>query len=127
MNIVQVYDKRGKLVDCDDGIVPDGCGVRVPIFLMDSMQRDVAANLQVVDAWGAEAGHRPGYVFNGPNKSTEARDAAYDDSVKRLNDAWRNPSVDTPPPVSVTESADYQGYKDQLSNAWKTTNWQNAK
>jgi hypothetical protein len=43
-NEAQVFDKRGRLMACDDGIVPDGCGVRTSFFLMDSVQRDVAAN-----------------------------------------------------------------------------------
>jgi hypothetical protein len=52
-NKAQVFDKRGKLVACDDGIVPDGCGVRTSIMLMDSVQRAIAEDLQVTDAYGA--------------------------------------------------------------------------
>jgi hypothetical protein len=136
-NQVKVYDKRGKLVDCDDGIVPDGCGVRTSFFLLDSLQRDVAANLQVTDAWGAPAGQRPGYVFDHRlTEAQEARDAAYDKCVKRLGDAWRktkknkrSPSTASPAVADRTlDTSDAAALRDQayedsvkrLADAWKT-------
>jgi hypothetical protein len=139
MKMVQVFDKRGELVACDNGIVPDGCGVRVPVMLMDSVQRAVAADadLQITDAWGAPAGQRPGYVFDRRlTEAQEARDAAYDDNVKRLGDAWRSPSATTTANVERRRDASErtldasdaaalrdQAYEDKvkrLADAWKT-------
>jgi hypothetical protein len=137
-NKVQVFNARGEVVACDDGIVPDGCGVRTSIMLLDSVQRAVAADadLQITDAFGAPAGQRPGYVFDHRlTEAQEARDAAYDASVKRLEDAWRSPSAATTTAVErraaserTLDASDAAAERDQeyenkvkrLQDAWKT-------
>jgi hypothetical protein len=113
-NEVQVFNKRGELVDCKDGIVPDGCGVRLTMFMMDSVQRAVAAeDLQITDAFGAPAGQRPGYVFDHRlTEAQEARDAAYDASVKRLEDAWRSPSATTTTTTTTATTANVERLRD---------------
>jgi hypothetical protein len=141
-NKAQVFNARGEVVACDDGIVPDGCGVRTSIMLLDSVQRAVAADadLQITDAFGAPAGQRPGYVFDHRlTEAQEARDAAYDASVKRLEDAWRSPSATTTTTTANVErlrdasertldASDAAALRDQayedkvkrLADAWKT-------
>lgn len=124
-NEIQVINKRGEIIASDgSSIVPDGCGVRVPLMLMDSVQRAVAEDLRITDAFGAEAGHRPGYVFASPTRLSEARDAAYNANLKLLEDAWRSPSTAARPAVADrtlgTRDAEYETHKAWLRDAWRT-------
>ena len=57
----KIINRRGELIDLDDNaIIPDGCGVRVPIMLQDAAPDAT----HLTDALGREAGHRPGHVFS---------------------------------------------------------------
>ena len=89
---IKYVNQKGELVFSEDGIVPDGCSVRVPLLLMDSFQRAIAVQSTplLIDAWGAPAGHRPGYVF-APTSTNDARVTAYANESKRLQNAWRSP------------------------------------
>jgi rRNA maturation endonuclease Nob1 len=93
---------RGKTISVDGDECPEGYGLKVPIMLMDSMQREIATHYgrpaQVVDAFGMPAGQKRGYCF--PNTSSgELRDAAIDardqadqayaELVNRDQNAWR--------------------------------------
>src|SRR3954453_9666879 len=88
----ECIDPNGQIIMSVDGIIPDGCRVRMPLHLMDSVQREVAAQspTQIRDAWGAPAGHRPGYVFSSAPPGPRVK--AFFNEGKRLQDAWRNPS-----------------------------------
>jgi hypothetical protein len=93
----------------DDGpeIIPDGGSVKVPMFLMDTAQRGIAAarvarrtpGTQVVtDALGGAARlHQPGARFLSGSAGRVVADAKNDPRsarsvwLKSLNDAWRRP------------------------------------
>jgi hypothetical protein len=92
---------RGKTISVDGDECPPGYGLKVPLMLMDPMQREVAQHyarpVHVVDAFGMSAGRKRGYCF--PNTSSgELRDAAIDardqadqayaDLVNRDQNAW---------------------------------------
>jgi hypothetical protein len=106
-------------------------GVRVPFFLMDELQQAVAAHAPirlVTDAFGAPAGHKPGYVFARRTTATEARDAAYLEQRERLGNAWRNPSAALgaagpagPEPTTHDSREDAYAARDAwLRDAWRT-------
>jgi len=127
----QAFDARSRR-NVDDaeafderGIVRDGYGLRVPLTLMDSTQRRVAADAKrrkVVerDPMGrvrstfeeeeeeedaarfgvndALALHKPGYRYN-TDAAAFAQQRAYAESVQRLCDAWKQ--TDASPPVGA--------------------------
>jgi hypothetical protein len=79
----------------DDRVVRDGESVRVPMYLMDGVQRAVSGrvaprNLLVTDALGAPAGFRPGYAFAyAADVAGDPRPAAFARRERVLCDAWR--------------------------------------
>lgn len=100
--------------DKDKKIVRDGEVVRVPLTLMDGVQRSVVA-ARLHDGMGREAGHRPGFVFaNGQND--EVSRAARATYVKLLGDAWRGA---TPAGSSRADDA-YADYVADLGDAWRS-------
>src|SRR4051794_6079419 len=125
---IEVVNERGEVVVVEDGIIPDKCRLRIPLFLTDAVQQGIAANarLPVRDAFGRPAGFRPGYVFGASTRSTGARDAAFAERARFLSDAWR---AETPgsnaPAASAVETRDdaplaYEAYRARLSGGWRT-------
>lgn len=98
----------------------DGKSVRVPLLLMDGVQRSVALSSR----FGA-ARYRFGHLFAPPSAATEARDAAYAAEGERVSSAWRG----TPPPAPVSPPARqltgderedaWTSQSEYLRNAWK--------
>jgi hypothetical protein len=105
--------KNDAYLDDDDEVVRDGESVRVPIFLMDEVQRTVAMDgLRLHDGMGGRVGHKSGYVFSG---NVRQRDAAYDEArreargaraqwLQQLRDSWkRTPGRDAGPEPDAAE------------------------
>ncbi|MGE0750814.1 MAG: hypothetical protein AB7K64_09530 [Variibacter sp.] len=115
--------------DLDErGVLRDGARVTVPMHLMDGMQRSPSRTARMTDAFGAAAGHRPGYVFaDGARTASEDARAGRD---QKLQDAWRGPRplrLSPTTPVRVTPAAPRAMTVDEareerdrrLSNAWR--------
>jgi hypothetical protein len=80
--------------DADDEIVHDGESVRVPVLLMDDVQRAVATKgLRLHDGAGNPAGQQRGYVFGGNAEQRQRAADAYDERTRRLQNAWRSPAA----------------------------------
>src|ERR1043166_9502366 len=75
----------------EDKIVRDGESVRVPLLLMDELQRSVRAN-SLHDGMGTQAGYKPGFVFVAGRDETIILDA-YDEYEKYTTGAWRGDGV----------------------------------
>ena len=76
----------------DDDTVRDGKSVRVPVVLMDAVQRAVATDgLRLHDGTGNPAGHKRGYVFGGNAEQRQRVAEAYDERTARIQNAWREP------------------------------------
>jgi hypothetical protein len=61
-------------------MVRDGESVRVPVFLMDEVQRTVATDgFRLHDGMGNPAGHKRGYVFAGNVEHRQRAVDAYDE------------------------------------------------
>jgi hypothetical protein len=92
-----------KIYDDDEAtpdIIPDGCGVRVPVMLMDGGRRNVSDELRISRAF---SGYRPGYAIDVlrygtfdavPDGSRLAdgvaeRERAFRDLEIRSQNAWR--------------------------------------
>jgi hypothetical protein len=79
----------------DNGILKDGIVVSVSKMMRDSLaslQRAVAADAdrRVTDAFGGQAGHRPGYAFATSDQAAQDTKArAYADHDRYLANAWR--------------------------------------
>ena len=120
----KIIDRHGKEIELDDGeIIPDQCGVRVSSFLMDGVQREIAASsraTRVTDGLGNRAGNRPGHAYLRDDDEAEAR-AAYNAHREYLKDAWRNPGAAVSDQTPEDPEAAREAYKVRLSNAWKTT------
>lgn len=98
----------------DKRIVRDGERVRVPLMLMDELQRSVQGS-RFHDGMGHEAGHKPGFVFVTAHDQTEAC-AAHETYVKLLGDAWKGAET-----VEATTTKDaYADYVARLSDAWRS-------
>jgi hypothetical protein len=87
--------RHHELDDDDDDVVRDGEAVRVPMYLMDGVQRAVAGlaappgpRVRVTDALGASAGFKPGHCF-AADSANDPRPAAFSEREKYLTDAWR--------------------------------------
>jgi hypothetical protein len=98
----------------DDRIVRDGERVRVPLMLMDELQRSVQAN-RLHDGMGNGAGHKPGFVFTAGRDEAPSR-TAHDEYVTDTADAWRSTTVAVPQPTNDA----YAAYVAQLSGAWRS-------
>lgn len=102
----EIFDRYGNRVE-RDGQLLDGDVLRVPLHLRDGMSEaqqwvmaDKAARLSpVVDATGGTAGlTRPGPRYARDQAAHDAREQAYRDSKRELQDAWRTP-VAAPPSI----------------------------
>jgi hypothetical protein len=93
-----------------DDIARDGESVRVPMMLTDAARaRGMAqTSVRIVDAWGRPGGMCRGYVFPNHGRTSfladaeAAREAAWADGVRRMNEAWKMPG---PRPISQTLDA----------------------
>jgi hypothetical protein len=98
-------------------ILRDGEVYRVPILVMDSQQRAVAASQP------GTVGHRPGSlpITDADRAARVARQAAAD---AKLCDRWKHPPATqvttAPPPAPTTDVAALYAKRDKaLSEAWK--------
>lgn len=130
--------KRYNDDDFEDGVLKPGRSMHVPMFALDSVQREIAestnATLAVDEYGGTSRLNQPGFVRLAPAKGTFdegvhiARNAmvdeAYRDNIKDMNDAWRGPNISARE-IPVTRNtgeavADaYLDSVDDLSNAWR--------
>ena len=72
----------------DDRFIQDGERLRVPMLLMDELQRSVLSS-RLHDGLGNAAGFKPGYVFVVANDQSPGH-AARETYVKLIGDEWRN-------------------------------------
>jgi hypothetical protein len=94
--------------EADDGIVADGQRVRVPMWAMDALQRDVANHAgQPLVTDGTDnplALHRPGFRVAADRAQRQAADAAltqaYEEVALRDANAWRTNDENDHPLVS---------------------------
>ena len=90
MGKFQVIDKRGRVLEIEDGQpVPDGCKLSVKMTMMDSGGAGAITQTVMANSGDALDLHRPGYrVLN--NDSGRAQvSKAYFDSVNDLSNAWK--------------------------------------
>ena len=84
----------------DNDTIQDGERVRVPLMLMDSVQRSVAAHSMTMDAATASH-HRPRYRLSVKMmRDHEARETladAYGEYEDTLTNSWRNASPEPSP------------------------------
>ena len=111
--------------DEDERTLRDGERLRVPLHLMDSLQRDIAQHFgRVHDGYGNEglSLQRPGFrVLD--RLSNDECERAYQDVADAMTTAWK--SNDKPKPVRqhATEDArqsEYDRYSAELRDAWRT-------
>jgi hypothetical protein len=126
----QFVNSRGEIIDTDSDECPPGFGLKVPVMLMDSMQRDVAAHYtrqaRIVDAFGepvGRTGRRSGYAF-ADVASDDPRIAAYADAARRSSDAWR-PEAKRPVIQGKVTTGDaradaFATYEERITNAWRS-------
>jgi hypothetical protein len=100
----------------EDKIVRDGERVRVPLWLMDSLQRSVRAHA-VQDGFGKPAGQRPGFVYVAGLDNAPCRDA-YEGYEQFLSDAWKADNAGATGNENPPANA-YSAYVDQLGDAWR--------
>jgi hypothetical protein len=112
-----ITDKYGREYE-HDGILPDGFSMKVPMVMMDSVQKKVAATFRtsamVTDAYGDSdlfALRRPGPRYGAhPTRADINKMVAYDEANEADANAWRKQPPTPPPiqPVASNRSADAQ-------------------
>jgi hypothetical protein len=96
----------------DKKVLRDGERLRVPLVLMDELQRSVVAN-RLHDGFGNQAGHKPGFVFVAGHDETPTV-AAYCEYVKHIGGAFSQ--------SAPGEASDpYADYVAGVSNAWRSS------
>jgi len=109
----------------DDKIMKDGERYRIPIHLMDSLQRSVVAD---ASKRTATARHSPGSVaLTGADRQTRA--TMYQAADAKLSSRWKNPpALDAPQPVkdvrptpapATDMAARYQAVDKKLTERWR--------
>ena len=116
----------------DDLILRNGERMRVPLTMMDALQRDVAQHFARITDGAGDSGlglHRPGYRLS----STVTRDHShYDQYEAEVQNAWKNPhatgenegapsrlkSKDAMP-ISDDRERAYSEYQNRIENAWR--------
>src|SRR5262245_49607671 len=107
----------------DDDIVQDGQRLRVPLTMMDSVQRAVTlagTPARVVDGQGGTSGlHRPGVriAVGDARKTTVVRDPR-----GRLKETWETEEEDADAAMSRDQA--YADYERTLVDAWRGANGQ---
>ena len=121
-----VFDERGTLLRGK---------IRVPLAMMDSVQRAIAAHDDEVDprctthdAAGYEPGTRPGFVL-ADSGSNDAKARAYADHDAWLRAAYQAPAgigperhgdaVRPEPPRTMTKDQAYDSYEKEIQDAWR--------
>jgi hypothetical protein len=120
-------------VDDDDddlGVVPDGGRVSVPMQFMDDVQHAIALGASVHDAPAILPATSLATASPTDDDARQRVEAARDDYVRKLSDAWQAPaSISTedssqPPPnvEDARERADgaYASYVAWLRDAWRS-------
>lgn len=125
-------------------IARDGAVIKVPMFAMDSLQRDVREHfadrsLAVTDTRGSQFGlHRPGWRIQtggsaddqmARDEHAELRQDIYDAYDQEMQNAWRNPantelvapstSQDNMEPIEDAREDAYLDYEEDISNRWR--------
>jgi hypothetical protein len=97
---IQIYSNED---DESDRVLPDGDVLRVPLHMMDGLQRAVALGTRgdggeplVVDGLGQRS-HAPGFVYlkaltAGDRAANADAERAWRERGEWLRDAWRNPT-----------------------------------
>jgi len=116
----------------ENGALRDGKTWRVPLYMCDSLQKSVAqsfADVQLTDEQLAL--HRPGYRVGATDASArDAKQAAQDEYLNWLTNAWRNPMrnstgeiIGTPDQTQDVMTTDigevYAAYEAEISQRWK--------
>jgi hypothetical protein len=109
----------------ENGVLKDGRSIRVPMMMMDAVQRGVA---QLHDGRGGPVGHRPGFAVTTDATALDAKEEAYADYHADLVSAWKR---DSPPaghdPPSAKQDAlpapdgrrdPYDEYDCTITDAW---------
>lgn len=114
-------------IDDNDEIARDGQVVRVPMMLLDSIQRSVAAGTTIIDT----AGHRPGSLVM-TDADKQKRSALYDSHDATLSGAWKIPPIPISSPTEnvgqvvklnpqamATRELALASYEQRVASAWK--------
>jgi hypothetical protein len=107
-----ITDKDGKVRE-HHGTLPDGSKLKVPLTMMDSVQRNIGGTPLVVDAHGNSdlyALRRPGARY--PTQRTTAdvmRVVAYDEARDADEAAWSKPNGAYPPSAGVGTACTIDG------------------
>jgi hypothetical protein len=141
----QFINSRGEIIDTEDGVCPDGYGLRTNIFMLDhgldDTQREIARSYSR-PAQITDRSHQPGFrLANAASNMQDAASAARATRKKLLSDAWRTTDAlneqagawsptETPDLVPFKPSPDvdaagslsaaYLAEKVRVSNAWRT-------
>jgi hypothetical protein len=113
-------------------VVPDGFKMKVPLMMLDSVQRAITQTV-MADSGNALDLHKPGYRVLSDGAGRQAIADAYRESVFTLSNAWKKgataelkPASDPRRPLTFSggDSADlrkqvYQDIITRLQNAWK--------
>jgi hypothetical protein len=101
-------------------VLRDGETLSVPLYLMDGVQREVATTpaVRLTDALGRPAGHRPGHAIAPATAQTQLRDAAFEASVERLTNAWKEPVAPVPASPASQRTADAPAKAPDAAAAW---------
>lgn len=93
-----------------DDILKDGEAVRVPVMLMDSVQRDVSASVGISPR-----------SLPLTDTEREQRNALYDRQKKELSERWKHPNPQDAPAVAdtVVTKDHYAAYEARVSSAWR--------
>jgi len=111
--------------DDDERVLRDGETLRVPLTMLDSLQRDIAQHFgRVRDALGNEglSLQRPGFrVLD--RLSNDECERAYQDVANAMTTAWKGNDKPKPVRQDATEDArqmEYDRYSTELRDAWRT-------
>lgn len=101
-DIVEIIDRYGRRRRAKKGeVLQDGERFSIPMTFMDAQLRDALVEkfgdsvIRVVDAGGAPAGHRPGFLFDSGDRTlADAAQRAYDARTERMTRKRRRPGDD---------------------------------
>ena len=106
----------------DDEVVRDGQRVVVPVFMMDSLQRSVAA----ASAAPPQAFHKPTAVrISDADRAQRA--SLYQGYDAKIGERWKSPTPALPAATDAKpaegpgadQAATYAAYEHRVSNAWR--------
>jgi hypothetical protein len=124
---VRKFDRHGRPLPDDEDVIPDGGRIRVPLPFMDHLSVEMWRALSLSDGGndlqGFIPGHRPGFAV-----AAVTDEAARDNYIRRISDAWKNPPAEqlTQPLASSSPRSNaqdakqsYRAYVDRISKAWR--------